>query len=134
MTLAPTVKNFGKLVLLSCLFISCAPKNYKYAFKSSCNCIVSKNNPAGIEEVSVFPYDKDPEIHEHNAGYYSKTSQNVVKQFNLLTFNPADFSCNPCLSFVPDKKYVFMLKGMPGKDDVSVKVYKDKMGVLQPAK
>jgi len=108
--------------------------NYKYEFKASCNCIISKDNPAGIEEVSIFPYETDPDIHEHNAGYYAKNSKEIVTQFSLTDFSPKDFGCQPCFSFITDKKYVFVFKGKPDKDEVSVKLYKDSKGEIHAIK
>lgn len=119
-------------LLFSLLMI--ASGNYKYEFKESCNCIMSKNNPDGITQVAVYPYDTDPEIHEHNCGFYIQTSKEKVKEFSLTDFSPKDFSCQPCFSFIPEKKYVFVFRGKEDMDDVQLKIFKDAKGVIREIK
>lgn len=124
-------KRYTGLAALLFLLSSCG--NYKYAFKSSCNCITT-NNPAGITMVSIFPYETDPDIHEHNCGFYEKTTPNKVKQLSLIDFNKTDFRCYPCMEYTPNRKYVLVFKGKDNMDPVSVKVYKDSAGVIHGIK
>ena len=133
-------KIFLKLGLLSMLVLLVTAANgqsghnYKYQYKASCKCIISKDNPAGIEQVSVFPYKTDPDVHEHNCGFYGKTATTKVDTFSLKDFSPKDFSCYPCMSFQPNTKYAFCF---PGKDDfssVTVCIVVDEKGEIKEEK
>jgi hypothetical protein len=109
--------KFGLIILTLAFFNSAnaqSKKNYKYQYKEKCNCIVSKNNPAGIEKITVGVYTTDPDVHQL-VGYYNKLAKGKVDTFHLDTFSPKDFQCYPCVTLMPSTNYVFYF---PGKDDM----------------
>ena len=89
--------------------------NYRYIYNAACKCIISKDNPIGIDEISVFPYLTDPDVHEHGVGYYEKVAKTKVDTFSIATFSVNNFTCYPCMNFEPGKKYAFVFHG---KDDL----------------
>ena len=109
--------------------------NYKYIFKPSCNCIITKDNPVGIELISIFPYTNDPDVHEHGTGFYNLIGDKRVDSFNVSTFLNPKFSCQPCMAGLEaGKKYVFYFNGKPGMEQPAVMLYKDAKGVIREEK
>jgi hypothetical protein len=124
----------GSAVLFVLMFLLTSCGSYKYMYDAKSKSVVSKGNPKGITLVSIFPYDNDPDIHGHGAGYYEKSTTKKMKQFCVDPINVTEFRCYPCFGFVPEQKYVFMFKGKPGQYDVAVKLVKDKDGVVREIK
>ena len=101
--------------------------NYSYTFKPACNCIVSKDNPKGITEITVGTYDSDPELHSIK-GYYTNLTGKRADTLFLTNMSPTVFQCNPCVSLENDKKYILYFEGKPDKESVEVKVTKTASG------
>lgn len=103
--------------------------NYKYVYKEGCNCFISKDNPAGIEQVTISSYNNDPDVHV-NIGFYHVNSSAKVDSFSLADFSPKHFGCQPCATIQPGINYVIYFMGKPGMDQVEFRIHKDEKGKI----
>ena len=124
----------GSAVLLLIMLMLSSCGGYRYVYDAKSKSVVSKGNPNGITLISIFPYDNDPDIHGHGAGYFERATTEKIKKFTVDPMNTTNYRCYPCFAFVPEQKYVFMFKGKKGQYDVPVKLIKGKDGVVREIK
>lgn len=122
-----TTLPYMVLALLLPILSGAKEHNYKYIYKSSCNCILSKDNPKGMEHVSIATYETDPDVH-HIVGYYASTSASPVDTFSLTDFSPKKMQCYPCMVMSPGTKYVFYFPGKDDMDQAELKLHKEEKG------
>jgi hypothetical protein len=130
------MKSTALALFMMLPFLSFAKKdhNYKYTFNASCKCIINKDNPKGIEQVTIASYENDPAVHSI-VGYYHGTSATRVDTFSVVDYSPKSFSYYPfAFNFEANKKYVFMLPGKPDMDQVEILLTKDDKGVIKQLK
>jgi len=121
--------TFGALFLLMPFLSQAKGHNYKYVYKAACKCIISKDNPAGIETLTVATYDKDPDIHM-TIGFHHTFGTEKTDSISLVDFSPKHFTCQPCATIQPGIKYVLYLQGKPEMDQVEIKLHKDDKGEI----
>ena len=126
-----TPKNIltAVVLLVAPLLSSAKDKNYKYTYKASCNCIISSGNPKGIEQVTVYTYKDDPDVHMV-MGYYHANGPAPADTLSLTDFSPKKFQCYPCVTLQTGVNYVLYFPGKPEMERVEVKFHKSEKGAI----